>query len=166
MWKSFWISTPRQNLQKTKDNVNQHIQDFKNEAAACIQKRTTQLRYELAKNLPVLTSSDANHTQRDDEGGVKFPIRTGVPTRNHTFVGRDGTLRDMNTNLPRTSCSPACCALYNIATPGCGSSNGAAPTTAGQVSQRWVCARCSNRDDPARNPEKCNACRAVRGSRK
>lgn len=112
--KSFWISTPRQNFQATRSSIQKHFQDFEAEAETCAQTSARQLGYELAKDLQIQPSSDSNHLQRNDEAGVTFPIRTGIPSRNYTFVGREDILRELYGNLHRTSSGPGCCVLYGL----------------------------------------------------
>lgn len=108
------MPTPRQILRATKMSVEKHAQNFKDETATCNPESMTQQGHELAKNFQVRTSDVYDYSQRNDDASVSFPLRMGIPTRNYTFVGRENILRDMNTNLQRASCGPACCVLHGM----------------------------------------------------
>ncbi len=103
MLRSFWASTPRQTLQTTKINIGKHGR---------VPNSPTQSGYELARNLQVQRPNGPSHPQRDDEASVNFPVHIGVPTRNHTFVGREDVLDNMQTQLRRSLSDPACYVLY------------------------------------------------------
>lgn len=108
------MPTQRQKLQATEMSVEIHVQIFKDETATCNPESSTQPDHELAKNLQVRISNVYAGSRRNDEASITFPIRTGIPTRKITFVGREHILHDINTNLQRASCGPVCCVLHGM----------------------------------------------------
>ena len=98
----------------TKVRIKQHIQSFKDAAASIDRDTADQLGYKLAKDLKVTLSNEDGDSQRQESSKVRFPVRTGIPSQNHAFVGRDDILKDIRATFQQPSSGPACCVVHGL----------------------------------------------------
>ncbi|KAL9036049.1 MAG: hypothetical protein Q9180_004523 [Flavoplaca navasiana] len=111
---AFWLSTPAQNLRLTKARMEKHHQSFNDEVASIDRGDASQLGYELARDLKISSSSEDRGTHSSESSRVRFPVRTGIPSKNHSFVGREDVLSGMHDIFRDPSPAPACCVVHGL----------------------------------------------------
>ena len=112
--RSLWDSTPSPSLEVTKKKMAKDAQELKNEAQKITSEDPVQLGYRLANELKVGESNVEDNSESIATPEVSFPMRSGIPTRNYTFIGREDLLEDMHKTLQQASSGPTCCVLHGI----------------------------------------------------
>jgi hypothetical protein len=130
---SLWTSTPKVELQHTKQKIQKHIEEFNSEVTLLDRKTVRKQNLDIVKTLRSPMSNLAIDDASSEDRKVHFPVSTITKYRNYSFLGRDSILeniREIFQNHPALDLSdatastdslssddayePACCILHGI----------------------------------------------------